>query len=178
MRGKCVITLAVLVSLVLQGCSRDGRHDMNMQEAAQYGDDALDAVFREIHPAVRWTHGPTSVGSCEVSRRRTVMTVISKMRRGSFLGVVDRFWRRSGYRITAINNDETYPAIYAETGERFSMVLRFGGSGQAFFRVDSPCVRNSEVADSKSKPNTPSYEGLENIPRPNIHSDFWSATTS
>ncbi|WEH41028.1 hypothetical protein [Streptomyces sp. AM 2-1-1] len=150
---------------------------MDMQEAAQYGDNALDAVFQDIKPAVHWTHGPTSIGSCEVSRRRTVMTVISEARRGSFLGVVDRFWRKSGYEITAINNDETFPAIYARTQESFTLVLRFGGSGQAFFRVDSPCVENSEVVDSKSKPNTPSYEGMENIPRPNIHSDFWSATS-
>ncbi len=56
------------------------------------------------------------------------------------------------------------------------MTLRVGGEGQVFFQVDSPCVKYSEVADSASKPNTPSYEGMENIPRPNIHSDFWSAT--
>ncbi|MEU1087161.1 hypothetical protein ABZ401_10035 [Streptomyces sp. NPDC005892] len=104
------------------------------------------------------------------------MTIIGESRRGSFLGVVDRFWRESGYRITVINNNKIFPAIYARTGEGFTMVLRFGGSGQAFFRVDSPCVEKSEVVDSKSKPNTPSYEGMENIPRPNIHSDFWSAT--
>ncbi|MGW2281534.1 hypothetical protein [Streptomyces sp. NPDC001770] len=105
------------------------------------------------------------------------MTIISDGRRGSFLGVVDRFWRKSGYRISAINDDVIYPAIYAKTGDGFDVSLTFGGSGQAFFRVDSPCVRSSNVADSKSKPNTPSYEGMENIPRPNIHSDFWSAAT-
>lgn len=31
------------------------------------------------------------------------MTVVSAQRRGSLLGVVDRFWRKSGYRVTAIN---------------------------------------------------------------------------
>ncbi|MFE9852315.1 hypothetical protein ACFYPN_26460 [Streptomyces sp. NPDC005576] len=149
---------------------------MNMQDAAQEADKALDATFRAIYPEINWTHGPTTAGSCVVSRRRTVMTIISKERRGSFLGVVDRFWRKGGYRILAINDDDVYPAIYAKTDEGFDVSLSFGGSGQAFFRVDSPCVEKSEVVDSKSKPNTPSYEGMENIPRPNIHSDFWSAT--
>ncbi|WUP98771.1 hypothetical protein OHT52_15930 [Streptomyces sp. NBC_00247] len=149
---------------------------MNMQDAAQVADGVLDVVFREIRPEVHWTHGPTTAGSCVVSRRRTVMTVISEERRGSFLGVVDRFWRKSGYRIAAINDDEIYPAIYAKTDEGFDVSLSFGGSGQAFFRVDSPCVESSAVAESRSQPNTPSYEGMENIPRPNIQSDFWSAT--
>ncbi|WP_405458652.1 hypothetical protein OG786_16280 [Streptomyces sp. NBC_00101] len=150
---------------------------MNMQDAAQVADGTLDSVVSEIQPEIHWTHGPTTTGSCVVTRRRTVMTMISEDRRGNFLGVVDRFWRKVGYRIEAINNDEVFPAIYARTDDGFSISLSFGGSGQAFFRVDSPCVENSEVVDSKSKPNTPSYEGMENIPRPNIHSDFWSATS-
>ena len=103
------------------------------------------------------------------------MTVISDGRRGSFLGLVDRFWRKSGYRIKAINNDLDFPAIYAQTNRGFGVSLTFGAEGQAFLEVDSPCVEKSDVADSTTKPTAPSYEGMENIPRPNIRSDFWSA---
>ncbi|MEU6954757.1 hypothetical protein [Streptomyces sp. NPDC045714] len=31
------------------------------------------------------------------------------------------------------------------------------------------------MADSTSQATAPLYEGVELIPRPNIHSDFWSA---
>ncbi|WUQ40321.1 hypothetical protein OG230_19240 [Streptomyces sp. NBC_00234] len=148
---------------------------MDMQGAAERSDAILDAVLNELHPAVQWTHGATTTGICDVSRRRAVMTVISPERRGSFLGLVDRFWRKSDYRMEAINNDEEFPAIYAQTGEGFVVSLRFGGEGQAFFRVDSPCVEKSDVADSTTKPTAPTYEGMENIPRPHLRSDFWSA---
>ncbi|MFG2534423.1 hypothetical protein ACGFU4_04135 [Streptomyces sp. NPDC048511] len=146
-----------------------------MQEAAERSDRILDGVLQSVQPQVMWTHGPTTSGSCEVSRRRTIMTVISAERRGSFLGLVDRHLRKSGYQIKAINNDVEYPAVYARDGEGYTVSLRFGGEGQAFLRVDSPCVEKSEVAESTTKATAPTYEGMENIPRPNIRSAFWSA---
>lgn len=55
---------------------------MDMQAAAERSDEILDSVLLEIQPELRWTHGPTTVGSCDVSRRRVVMTDISAARRG------------------------------------------------------------------------------------------------
>ncbi|MGW2842639.1 hypothetical protein ACWCWD_33225 [Streptomyces sp. NPDC001493] len=149
---------------------------MNMKEAAERADGMLDDVLRAIKPEVRWTHDTTTVGSCSLTRRRTLMTIISEQRRGGFLGVVERFWKSSGYRITSTNNSVDFPAIFAVTEDGFEVALIVGGEGQVFFEADTPCVQESEVADPTAKPNTPSYEGMENIPRPNIHSDFWSAT--
>lgn len=103
------------------------------------------------------------------------MTVISAERRGSFLGVVDRHLRQSGYRISALNKDADFPAIYARTDEGYTVSLRFGGEGQAFLRIDTPCVEESEVAESTTRATAPTYEGMEHIPRPNIRSPFWSA---
>ncbi|MEV0495090.1 hypothetical protein [Streptomyces atratus] len=148
---------------------------MDMQGAAERADGILDAVMKEIEPEVQWTHGPTTTGSCDVTRRRTVMTIISAERRGSFLGVVDRFWRKSGYKIKAINNDVDVPAIFAQTKDGFGVTLIVGGEGQVFFEVDSPCVKKSDVAEPATPPNGRSYAGVELIPRPNVHSDFWSA---
>ncbi len=174
-----VATAALLLCMAISGCANGGkRTDMNMQEAAVRADGILDAVLKEIEPEVQWTHGPTTTGTCDVTRRRAVMTIVSAGRRGSFLGVVDRFWRKSGYRIKAVNNDEDVPAIFAQTKDGFGVTLIIGGEGQAFFEVDSPCVEKSEVADSTTQPNGPSYPGLEILPRPNVHSDFWSAGAS
>lgn len=110
-----------------------------------------------------------------MSRMRVVMTIVSDGRRGSFLGVVDRFWRKNGYRIKAVNKDADFPAIYAQTSDGFGVTLSVGAKGQAFFEVDSPCVEESEVAESTTPPNGPSYEGVYPLPRPNVRSDFWSA---
>lgn len=103
------------------------------------------------------------------------MTIVSAERRGSFLGVVDRAWRESGYRMKSINNDPEAPAIFAQTRDRFGVSLIVGGEGQVFFEVDTPCVDESEVAESTTKATAPTYEGMERIPRPNIRSSFWSA---
>ncbi|MFB6780330.1 hypothetical protein ACFCX0_23510 [Streptomyces sp. NPDC056352] len=166
----------LLVSVSISGCVNDEkREDMNMQEAADRADGILDAVLKTIEPEIQWAHGPTTTGSCDVTRRRAVMTIVSAERRGSFLGVVDRFWRKSGYRIKAINNDLDVPAIFAQTRDGFGVTLSIGGKGQAFFEVDSPCVKESEVAESTTPPNGPAYENVYPLPRPNVHSDFWSA---
>nr|WP_239079411.1 hypothetical protein [Streptomyces sp. SID7909] len=171
--------VAIACSLVTAACAGHGGTDgsaevnMNMQEAAERADGLLDEVFDGIHPAVQWTHGPTTTGSCDVTRRRVVMTVVSEDRRGSFLGLVDRFWR-SRYSIKAVNKDPDVPAIFAQTGDGFGVSLMIGGQGQAFFEVDSPCVRKSKVAAPVSKPNGPDYAGAEVIPRPNVRDGFWS----
>ncbi|MER5892096.1 hypothetical protein [Streptomyces sp. NPDC001876] len=159
----------------LSPLSGNKRADMDMQEAAGRADGILDDVLKEIQPAVRWTHGPTTTGTCDVTRRRTVMTIVSADRRGSLLGVVDRSWRKSGYRIKAVNNDPEVPAIFAQTKDGFGVSLIVGGEGQVFFEVDSPCVQESDVAESTTEPTAPTYEGMEHIPRPNIRSAFWSA---
>ncbi|MEU9093258.1 hypothetical protein [Streptomyces sp. NPDC048428] len=183
MKDRISVTTGVLLLCVsLVGCGsefgnpeRDGRAKMDIQDAADRADGILDAVLKEVTPEVQWAHGPTSAGSCDVSRMRVVMTILSERRRGNFLGVVDRFWRKSGYKIKAINKDMAMPAIYAQTGDGFGVTLSVGGEGQAFFEVDSPCVEESEVAESATPPNGPSYEGVYPLPRPNVHSDFWSA---
>ncbi|MFF2330165.1 MULTISPECIES: hypothetical protein [unclassified Streptomyces] len=151
---------------------------MNMQEAAERSDSMLDAVLKEIDPEVQWAHGPTTTGSCDVTRRRTVMTIVSAERRQGFLDQVEKFWRTSDYRIKAKNKDEEFPAVYAQTKAGFGISVSFRGGGQAFFEADSPCVKESKVADSTSKPNGPAYEGVYPLPRPNVRSDYWSAGAS
>jgi hypothetical protein len=148
---------------------------MDMQQAATRADGILDAVVGEIQPEIAWTHGPTTTGNCDVTRRRAVMTVISPERRGSFLGLVDRSWRKKGYTIKSVNKDRDVPAIFAQTMDGFGVSLIVGGEGQVFFEVDSPCVDESEVADPTTDPTVRIDDGTENIPRPNVRSDFWSA---
>ncbi|WP_236246765.1 hypothetical protein [Streptomyces sp. CC210A] len=149
---------------------------MNMQQAAEHADGMLDATMAAIVPDVQWAHDVTTAGSCDLSRRRTVTTVISDQRRGSFLGVVERFWKKRGYRITAVNDNTEAPAVYATSPDGFGISLVFGHKGQAFFEVATPCVEESAVADPASQPNGPAYAPGE-IPTPNVRSDFWSATS-
>ncbi|MGW9496282.1 hypothetical protein ACWG5P_18135 [Streptomyces prasinus] len=178
--------LVAAVSITLSGCKAPGVGGevssgksgvkMDMQEAAERADAMLDAVFGGIEPEVQWTHDETTATSCDLVRRRTVMTVISEERRGSFLGLVERFWKKSGYEITAVNKSNRFPAVYAEDSDGFTVSLSIGGQGQAFFEAATPCVEKSEFADPASNPNGPDYAGVK-VPRPNVHSDFWSSTS-
>lgn len=172
----CVVVLSL--SATLFGCVADGKRvDMDMQVAADHADGIMDATLASIKPPIQWAHGPTTTGSCGVTRRRTVMTLVADERRGNFLGLVERVWRKRNYKIKGVNNDRDSPAIYAQAPNGFGVSLIFGG-GQAFFEVDSPCVEESEVAESTTPPNGPSYAGVYPLPRPNVHSDFWSAGAS
>ncbi|MEV5688205.1 MULTISPECIES: hypothetical protein [unclassified Streptomyces] len=149
---------------------------MNMQEAAEHSDAMLDATLGAIKPEVQWAHDDTTEGSCDLTRRRTVMTIISEERRGSFLGMVERFWKRSGYKIISVNPSKEYPAIFARTPKGFGINVEIADKGQAYFEVNTPCVAKSEVAAPAAAPNGPAYEGVE-VPRPNVRSDFWSVGT-
>nr|WP_107420940.1 hypothetical protein [Streptomyces sp. CB03234] len=149
---------------------------MDMQDAAEHADAMLDTTIKAVVPEIQWTHHNTTTGSCDVSRRRKVMTIISDERRGSFLGVIERFWKESGYKITAVRKSVDRPAIFAESPDGFGISLVFGHAGQAVFEVATPCVQQSEVAEPTTKPNGPAYP-LGKIPTPNVRSDFWSAET-
>ncbi|MER7624009.1 hypothetical protein [Streptomyces sp. NPDC126503] len=149
---------------------------MNMQDAAERADAMLDATLRAIVPEVQWDHDTWTSGSCTVTRRRTVTTIISEERRGNFLGVIERFWKKSGYEITSVNPSKDMPGIFARTSDHFQLTVEVGYKGQAFFDVVTPCVGKSDVAEPASRPNGPAHPP-GHIPTPNVRSDFWSATT-
>lgn len=160
------------------GVRRAKRTDMDMQEAAERSDGMLDSVLGAIDPEVQWAHGPTTTGTCDVTRRRTVMTIVSAERRQGFLDQVESHWRENGYRIKGRNEDEVFPAVYAQTKDGFGISVSVRGKGQVFFEADSPCVKGSKVAESTSEPNGPAYKGVYPLPRPNVRSDYWSSGTA
>ncbi|MGW1207217.1 hypothetical protein [Streptomyces cyaneofuscatus] len=160
------------------GSSRSGSGRMDMQEAAERSDAMLDAVLKAVDPDLQWAHGPTTTRACGVTRRRAVMTVVSADRRQTFLDRAEAFWRKSDYRIKAVNKDEVFPAVYAVTEAGFGVSVSFRGKGQAFLEADSPCVKESEVAPPTAEPNGPSYEGVYPLPRPHVRSGFWSGSSN
>ncbi|MGW0467372.1 hypothetical protein ACWDX6_19140 [Streptomyces sp. NPDC003027] len=179
-RATRVALSSGLVGVLLAGCGMLGeagaRNDMNMQTAAERADGMLDATIEAVVPEIQWTHHTWTSGTCTVTRRRKVMTVISEQRRGNFLGVVERFWKKSGYEITGVNQDREMPSIFARTRDGFQLALNVGFKGQVVFEINTPCVEHSDVAEPTAKPNGPAYP-LGQIPTPNVRSDFWSATT-
>lgn len=183
---------ALLAGLALAGCgmvthdsgSRKAKPNMDMKTAAQTADSILDKTLDAVKPRVQWAHGEPTDSLCDssgapadtssVTRRRTVTTIISDERRGAFLGLVERAWRNRGYKITGNNPNKRMPALFASTSENFRMSLIFKAKGQAFLEVVSPCAAQSEILEPATKPNGPDYAPGE-IPRPNVHSNFWSA---
>ncbi|MGW6718927.1 hypothetical protein [Streptomyces sp. NPDC054995] len=176
-RLACAVVVAgvLIAGCGLMGGARNGNGalaGMDMQGAAERADGMFYATVGEIKPGIEWVHYTTTTGSCDVTRYWTVMTVVSEQRRGNFLGVVERSWKASGYRIKTVNPSKDMPAIYATSPDGFGIRVKVGYKGQAFFRVTSPCVDESKVAEPTKVATGRTYEGRP--PTPNVRSDFWS----
>ncbi|MDX3092346.1 MULTISPECIES: hypothetical protein [Streptomyces] len=171
------ILVSALLTSLLTGCglansSSDGQDDkMNMQQAADQADALLDSTLSAVKPPVEWTHMATKPRDCSTDRMRAVMTVISKERRGSFLGIVERVWKGKGYTLRATTPDKS--AAYYVSADGFQASIKFGKAGQAFFEITTPCVERSDVSPPDDNQNGKSYYNQE-LPDPNVHSDFWS----
>ncbi|MFC8918973.1 hypothetical protein ACFT5C_24735 [Streptomyces sp. NPDC057116] len=189
-------TLALaLAVLMLSGCalidggragSKEKAIDVNMQQAGELAEKILDDTLAAIRPGVETQRGPSSdpictdfkndgTGTGQVSRRRHVMTVISAERRGSFIGIVERHWKKEGYEITDVVPNKEMPGVFARTPEGFQLSVNFGYKGQAFFSVSSPCVTESKVTEPPRKPLDPDSPEAKGLPY--IKSPFWSAET-
>ncbi|MFD5113861.1 hypothetical protein ACFWNG_16340 [Streptomyces sp. NPDC058391] len=187
------LVLTTLLLVMATGCGAlsdaappEGKtSDMDMQQAAAKADAIMQRTLSAIKPELRWNHGPSndsictdskndSLGTGSVKRRISVMTVVSKERRGSLLGVVERDWNARGYRITSVRASRELPAVYASTPDDFRIRVAVGGGGQFFFSITTPCFTESAVSDPATEPNTPQREG-DYPQRPDVHDDFWSS---
>ncbi|MET7358034.1 hypothetical protein ABZS76_06245 [Streptomyces sp. NPDC005562] len=153
-----------------------------MQEAADKADRLIGNTLSSVQPPLEWTHDESDSGGCadapglgDVTRRAVVMTQVSEERRGSLLGFIERAWKKSGYKITKVNPDKEFPAIYADAGDGvLEMGLTVGYKGQFFLKVQTACVDKSKVAQPTTPAKGADYRGKK-VPTPNVHSDFWSS---
>lgn len=159
-----------------------GNSKMDMQEAAEKADALVYRTFAAVQPPLDWTHDASDHGSCgdsdeygDVTRRAVVMTKVSAERRGALLGVIERYWKKSGLKITKVVSDKEFPEVYAETEDgllRTGLVV--GGQGQFFLDVQTACVRTSQVKAPGTQARGHSYYGKD-VPRPNVTDPFWSS---
>ncbi|MBT2370080.1 hypothetical protein J7E88_33635 [Streptomyces sp. ISL-10] len=143
---------------------------MNMQQAGDLAEKIREDTRAAIKPGVEARRGPSNdpictdfkndaTGTDQAIRGRYVMTVISAERRGSFMGVVKRYWKKEGYEITTVRPNNEKPAIFARTPEGFQVTVKIGREGQAFFTVSSPCVTESGVTEPPREPIDPNSPG-------------------
>ncbi|GHH87088.1 hypothetical protein [Streptomyces capitiformicae] len=176
--------LTVMVIALATGCGvlgdngSEGKNmsDMTMQQAAERADSILTETMTAIKPQVKWVHGISTDLTCSVSRRVSVTTIISPERRGSFFGVVERYWKKKGFTHRVSSNGSKNPSTHFLTTDQFQIQLLFGYQGQAHFQVTTPCVKKSAVAPPQPVSGVPEYDGSE-PPLPSETSDFWSANT-
>ncbi|WP_043673316.1 hypothetical protein [Streptomyces xylophagus] len=176
------VTAAAVLLLLLAWCgatgtassSKKSQSKTNMQEAADRADAILDETLAAIKPPVQWTHTYSMPGDCYADRDRSVITIISTERRGSFLGVLERQWKGKGYKLVATSPNGL--AVNFEIKDGFQLEVLIGTTGQAHVSVATPCVEKSEVAPPTSKPNGLDYSKQE-LPAPNVQSTFWSSDT-
>ncbi|MFE3511818.1 hypothetical protein [Streptomyces sp. NPDC059155] len=160
----------------------------SLQQATENADLMMQGTLTAVKPELTWVHGPSLDRSCSdyevdgratgsISRNVVVMTVVSKARRGSLLGLIERYWKAQNYEITSVDSDEETPAIFARTSQGFRMSVSVEKKGQFFFNITTPCFITSEVEAPKAPPNGAPFEGPV-VPDPYVRSDFWSATTA
>ncbi|MEV0474801.1 hypothetical protein [Streptomyces prunicolor] len=160
-----------------------GSSKVDMQGAADEADKLIYQTLSMVKPPIEWTHDTSDDGSCDggssgygdVTRRAVVMTKVSEARRGALIGIIERYWKKNGHKITDVNSDKKFPEVYAKTGDDLlQMSLIAGGEGQFFLDVQTACVKKSNVTAPATKANGPSYYGKA-IPRPNANDAFWSS---
>lgn len=160
-----------------------GSSKVDMQGVANEADKLVHQTLSAVKPPIEWTHDTSDHGSCDggssgygdVTRRAVVMTKVSEARRGALIGVIERYWKKGGHKITDVNSDKEFPEVYAETGDGLlKMSLIVGGEGQFFLDVQSACVKKSDVTAPSTQVNGRSYYG-KTIPRPNVNDAFWSS---
>ncbi|MEE1802339.1 hypothetical protein PUR57_27220 [Streptomyces sp. JV176] len=195
---KVRIVLAAALAIGVAGCSDSGTsgdqgrenavvNRISLQEAAEKADAIILSTISSVRPTLNWVHyAPTDSGCGDytidgkttgsATRRAAVMTIVSEERRGSLLGVVERYWKKQGYTISDVDSSRAFPAIDARTSEDFRMSVSVGAKGQFFFDITTPCFIKSEVSPPKTEANGTPFEGPK-VPSPSVHSDFWSATT-
>ncbi|MFJ9829123.1 hypothetical protein ACIRSU_32825 [Streptomyces sp. NPDC101160] len=160
---------------------------ISLQEAAEKADAIMFDTVSSVRPELNWVHDAATESGCDgytidgkataqATRRAVVMTVVSEARRGSLLGVVERYWESRGFEITDTNPSREFPAVFARTPEDFRMSVVVGEKGQFYFDIVTPCFIASKVQDPKTKANGTPFEGSV-VPLPSVRSPFWSSDT-
>ncbi|MFK8912296.1 hypothetical protein, partial [Streptomyces sp. YS-3] len=167
-RGRRV-ACALLLAAALTGCGTgsSGQSDqqvrqtqkapkMNMQQAGEGSEKILDATLAAIQPPVKWAYGTPMQEACStdlneptgrttVTRSRNILTIVSPHRRGSLLGVVQRYWESAGFKVTSVRNDESMPWVRASRADGFSVSLQVGSVGNVFLSASFACAKDAEM---------------------------------
>ncbi|UUY49580.1 hypothetical protein NRK68_21570 [Streptomyces yangpuensis] len=191
---RAVAALFVLAALVAgcgpgaDGGSAKGGKAMHLQQGAERADAILQETLGAVRPELKWNHGPGGSAGCTkglagaatgtgaADRIITIMTIVSEQRRDSLLGMIEQAWKDRGYTFTHANKSRKVPRIHASTPDGYSLSVEVGGEGQVFLQAATPCLRDTDVMEPATKPNTPQRKGP--FPqRPDERDEFWSATT-
>ncbi|MDH2391294.1 hypothetical protein QCN29_21415 [Streptomyces sp. HNM0663] len=159
---------------------------MNMQQAGERAEVVLDEALAGIKPPLKWEYGTPgeiacgdelnrATGGSNVKRSRVITTTVTKERRGSLFGLVQRHWEAEGYTITSVNADAKFPDVFAETSDGFVVSMNVGATGNVWFDVSSPCATASDVTYPAGTPGASGGPKTEEV-TPTHHSSFWSSS--
>ncbi|MFG2532692.1 hypothetical protein [Streptomyces sp. NPDC048516] len=158
---------------------------MDTSQASRRLNELLDSTFASVKPALKWRDGDTEVlqvndsvsnqpnGKATVSKTRYLRTKVSKKRLGGLMGVIERHWKASGYKITNIN--PKVPSFVGLTSDGFSIRFSVGRPGNVYFDAASPSVEDPGFSGTLKEGDKfpPDSDGDPNI-MPDVHDPFWS----
>ncbi|MDI3389853.1 hypothetical protein QIS99_27215 [Streptomyces sp. B-S-A8] len=162
------------------------RPRMNMQEAGDRDERLLDESINAVTPQVKWKRYSSNevacstgvnepTGTANVKRSRVITTKISEQRRGAFLGLIERHWKKNGYTLTGADADPEMPSLFAKTPDSFAISVEFGYKGAAYFTITSPCAAESSLTFPAGTPGKPDGPEEKPDPTPSHESDYWSS---
>jgi hypothetical protein len=192
---KSVVQSLILTAVIFFVCACEsiapykGKESpsMNAEQAADRVDALLDGTCSSVIPGLKWldfeatalqnsdsfTNQPD--GTAIVSRTRYLRTEISKNKLGGLLGMIERYWKKSGYTIKGMNPQE--PSFTAVTPDGFSITLSTGPVGNVYFDASSPDIKDpgySGTIPGKGSDDIPTRSDVQPDLVPDVEDSFWS----
>jgi hypothetical protein len=186
--------MLLVALLTAAGCGADGtvspgkrKATMDATEARTRIDALLDGTFAAVKPPLEWLDGWYTVaentsgiddrpdGTAHITGSRHVTTKVAQAKYGALLGVVERYWRKQGYRIVSINADDRMPSVDAETPDGNRVSIEIGYPGNVTVTAGVPSIEDpGDYYPFGSGPPMPTTADGDPDIMPKVDDPFWS----
>ncbi|MFC9236060.1 hypothetical protein ACFTZK_06290 [Streptomyces decoyicus] len=142
-----VVAGVALASVCLGGCSfmrgDDPEPTVKVNQAVKRVDSVLDDTVQAVLPRLTWRDGPvrtterrnsftnTANGELTVGRTRHVRTKVAKQKLAELLKVVDKHWRRAGFKIGQAHAE--VPSLSGTAPDGCTVKFSVSGFGEVRF---------------------------------------------
>ncbi|MFI0712797.1 hypothetical protein ACH4SK_19555 [Streptomyces inhibens] len=184
------VAVAVLSSTFLGSCSLlrgdNPEPTVNVKQAIKRVDSVLDETLKAVHPRLKWRDDPahlserrnsftnTADGEVRVGRERHVRTKISKAKLNELLTIVDKHWRKEGFKTKLLNPRE--PSISGTASDGCIVNFSVSGFGDVSIAASVGAVSDAPSGDIEGEEGDDFPKSPEGGPdyTPDVRDPYWS----